>query len=587
MQEISYPRFRRLCAALGVGLLALAGLLLLLGLHPRPALADPGDLFVEPGGSGDCSQANPCSLQTALGSATGGDTIYVAQGTYTGSGGAVVTVTQSIALCGGWDGSPTGPVVRDPEAYPTTLDGENARRVVYISGDISPTIEGLRITGGDAGAEDGGGVYVTNAMATISNCRVFSNAADDGGGVYVNLGSVVLSGGQILSNTATKGGGVYINQTTAAFTQTGASTIAHNIASGTGLVDGGGGVYVAYGSATLSGGQIVSNTASNDGGGVYVYYGSATLEGGQIVSNKANDAGGGAFVFGSSASLNVSRGQIVGNTARGGGGVYNRSGTLSLVNTTVSRNAASSYAGGGLWNQNSGAASVLTYTTVASNTALSGGGGINRASGTVLLQNTIVAYNGTANCSGGVTSNGHNLEYGDTCGFTATTDITDTNPLLGPLTHDRGTWVHPLLEGSPAIDAGVCVAGITTDQRGVPRPQGATCDIGAYEFYCYALTGVTITGPVTGTVDTTYTFTATVAPPTATLPITYTWLPQPDAGQGNATVTYTWATTGTKAITVAAENCGGVVSNTHTIAIVAPPPPWRYVYLPLVMKGHP
>ena len=99
-----------------------------------------------------------------------------------------------------------------------------------------------------------------------------------------------------------------------------------------------------------------------------------------------------------------------------------------------------------------------------------------------MLQNTIVAYNGSTNCAGTITSNGHNLEYGDTCKLTASGDITDTNPLLGPLSYESGTWIHPLLEGSPAIDQGVCLPGVTTvDQRGVTRPQGATCDIGAYE----------------------------------------------------------------------------------------------------------
>lgn len=49
-------------------------------------------------------------------------------------------------------------------------------------------------------------------------------------------------------------------------------------------------------------------------------------------------------------------------------------------------------------------------------------------------------------CSSALTSNGHNLEPGDTCNLTA------TKPLLGPLTYESTTWVHPLLEGSPAID---------------------------------------------------------------------------------------------------------------------------------------
>ena len=62
------------------------------------------------------------------------------------------------------------------------------------------------------------------------------------------------------------------------------------------------------------------------------------------------------------------------------------------------------------------------------------------------------------------------------------TDLINTDPLLGPLADNGGpTFTQALLPGSPAIDAGVAVAGVTTDQRGVPRPQGTAPDIGAFE----------------------------------------------------------------------------------------------------------
>jgi hypothetical protein len=62
-------------------------------------------------------------------------------------------------------------------------------------------------------------------------------------------------------------------------------------------------------------------------------------------------------------------------------------------------------------------------------------------------------------------------------------DQVNTDPMVGPLAENGGpTLTHALLTGSPAIDAGddaVCPA---TDQRGVSRPQGVACDIGAYEY---------------------------------------------------------------------------------------------------------
>ncbi|WP_430284641.1 choice-of-anchor Q domain-containing protein, partial [Salmonella enterica] len=53
--------------------------------------------------------------------------------------------------------------------------------------------------------------------------------------------------------------------------------------------------------------------------------------------------------------------------------------------------------------------------------------------------------------------------------------------MLGPLTNNEGTTeTHLPQDGSPAIDAGnlICEA---LDQRGLPRPSGAACDIGAVE----------------------------------------------------------------------------------------------------------
>jgi hypothetical protein len=41
---------------------------------------------------------------------------------------------------------------------------------------------------------------------------------------------------------------------------------------------------------------------------------------------------------------------------------------------------------------------------------------------------------------------------------------------------------YRLAPGSPAIDAGAAISGITNDRIGVARPQGAYLDVGAYEF---------------------------------------------------------------------------------------------------------
>ena len=54
--------------------------------------------------------------------------------------------------------------------------------------------------------------------------------------------------------------------------------------------------------------------------------------------------------------------------------------------------------------------------------------------------------------------------------------------LIGPLADNGGpTWTHALQPASPAIDAADDAACPATDQRGVARPQGADCDVGAFE----------------------------------------------------------------------------------------------------------
>lgn len=61
-------------------------------------------------------------------------------------------------------------------------------------------------------------------------------------------------------------------------------------------------------------------------------------------------------------------------------------------------------------------------------------------------------------------------------------DRAGTNPLLGPLAGNGGpTQTMALQAGSPAIDGGDGAGCPATDQRGVPRPGGAACDVGAFE----------------------------------------------------------------------------------------------------------
>lgn len=92
-------------------------------------------------------------------------------------------------------------------------------------------------------------------------------------------------------------------------------------------------------------------------------------------------------------------------------------------------------------------------------------------------------------CVGPITSGGYNLDSDGTCITNGVNnDITAADPMLGPLQVNApgNTATHALLLGSPALDAipidsdscGI----LPDDQRGVTRPQGDGCDIGAFEW---------------------------------------------------------------------------------------------------------
>jgi hypothetical protein len=81
------------------------------------------------------------------------------------------------------------------------------------------------------------------------------------------------------------------------------------------------------------------------------------------------------------------------------------------------------------------------------------------------------------------------------------------------------------------------------------------------------LTGVSISGPASGTAGLVHTFTAVITPASASQPITYTWSPAPASGQGTASASYQWTTVGVKTVNLTAENCGGSASDAHTIDV--------------------
>ena len=241
--------------------------------------------------------------------------------------------------------------------------------------------------------------------------------------------------------------------------------------------------HIASEASLTARGLTIRNGNLDAGAGVLVQ-GTFILENGVIADN-AGSSGGGVF---STGSTTITESLIINNSAvpNDGGGLFAANGTLTLVNSTVASNSATGIGGGLVTTAQGGSPQVsINNVTFAGNSA-SNGGGIFFWSGTMSVGNTIVANSlGGGNCSGvqPISSLGNNLSSDGTCNFSASGDLLNTNPLLGPLADNGGpTQTLALLAGSPAIDAGNSETCAATDQRGVTRPQGDACDIGAFEF---------------------------------------------------------------------------------------------------------
>ena len=332
----------------------------------------------------------------------------------------------------------------------------------------------------------GGGLAIGKSL-TIQGAGTGLSIIDGGGvergvliygsGTSVAVSNVTIRNG--VDRTEFGGAGIFIDGgTTVALTNV---TISGNRALGTGT---GGGLLVNIGSTvTLSNVTLSGNTSATYNGGL-ANYGIARVTDVTVNGNSAaNGAGIGNNPGGTATLTNVT---VSENTAGQFGGGLENFGTATLTNVTISANAAT-IDGGGIENAEGGVL-TLVNVTVSANT----GSGISNL-GSLSLKNVLLSGNAAptgddANChfsdkSGQVTSLGHNLDSGTTCGFTGPGDLSGVNPVLGPLQNNGGlTRTHALLPGSPAINAGTNSGCPPTDQRGIARPQGSTCDIGAFEF---------------------------------------------------------------------------------------------------------
>ena len=303
-------------------------------------------------------------IQDAINAAQNGDTVLIADGTYTGPGnvdldfgGRSITVT-----------SQNGPATTIIDCGGTSSANH---RGFYLHSGETAIVSGLTIkngyenyVSGVANSGDGGGICIDVSSVTVQNCIFTNNTVDgEGGGIY-NLNNqtnatITLTNCTFAGNTAQYGGGVYnINDPI-------------NINNG--------------GTITLIGCTVTGNTALQ-GGGVYNLNnensGAITLMNCTIIGNMASEGGGGIDNIGSEANnsstntITLIGCIITNNTAPNGGGVYSGGGvfsgtTITLTKCRISENTATQ-SSGGIYSYCSGGTINLNDCILADNAASSG-----------------------------------------------------------------------------------------------------------------------------------------------------------------------------------------------------------------------
>ena len=482
-----------------IGLRTLLTLILLGGLAAAGSASAAGPICRvatsgTSAGNGSDWTTQAMALQTAL-TTSACTEIWVAAGTYTPTSGSDRTISfnlhPGVAVYGGFFGTETQRSARNPAANITTLSGEigapgngdNSFHVIFINGTTgsitaSTVLDGFTISGGNAnGSTDpqfnGGGMYC-NGQGNGNQC------------------SPTLSGLTFSGNTAFySGGGMYNNGQSSGTSNPILNNLnfAGNVAEtgyGGGMYNNGGG---GLSSPTLSNVTFSDNSAQVGGGAIYNMGYSAgnsspTLDNVSFSGNHVQYGGGAMFNDGNGHGVSNPTLSNVTFSDNGGGnsggavynyGAYNGTSSPTFNNVTFSGNSAQQ--GGAMYNDGSSGGTsnpILSNVIAWNDNAPSGGPEIDNYSGaTPTIDHSVIQGSGGSGGWIGLGSDGGgNL---------------DADPLLGALANNGGLTQTMLPGfGSSAIDTGNDITCTSLpvgsrDQRGVSRPQGPHCDIGAVE----------------------------------------------------------------------------------------------------------
>ncbi|HET9852683.1 MAG TPA: choice-of-anchor Q domain-containing protein [Candidatus Limnocylindrales bacterium] len=450
---------RALTAALAlvfIGLLVPLRVPSVAAVEPASAVLTVDQVLDDPAATA-CTDAAPadCSLRGALINANADgaaeiETVVVPSGSYE------LTVPGGDHLSGSLNVS-ASVVIQGAGSGTTFIDANGLDRVLLVLGpgpttDTTLVASGLTLRGGQPCAEPGGddgnnggggGIYV-HGIAHLTDVVVEDNATcGSGGGIQVDRyeSQLTLTRSIVRGNTALRGSGGILSEYSLTMVD---STVSGNLADGSA----GGGLGLA-GTATITGSTISSNTATARGAGI-------------VTGDDTTDAC-------CAATVTITNSTISGNFTKhynsgtpqyfsgSAGGIYVGRSNFTLRHVTVTENVAAT-------NPNTGGIGI-------------GAGIITGSTSVLTIENSIIAGNvGREECQLAPTTT-YTFVGSFGCSVAGIQD-----PQLAPLADNGGqTATHALLAGNPAVDSADPTLCRPTDQRGVSRPSGAGCDMGAFE----------------------------------------------------------------------------------------------------------
>jgi parallel beta-helix repeat protein/predicted outer membrane repeat protein len=416
------------------------------------------------------------TIQTAIDAASDGDTVIVADGTYTGIGnrdidflGKAITVR-----------SQSGPDNCIIDCNGSATDQHRAFRFYNGEGHNSVLVGFTIINSFDW---DGGAIRCYRSSPIITNCTFTSNTSGGtggggGGGIACTIGSPMISDCTFTANIIGNGGGISC--------MGGSPTITNCIFNGN-IVGKGGGIFCIGSSPTIANCTISGNT----GGAIYCYESSPTIVNCNLSGNTAEGWVSGGVTCSLKSNPKIINCTISGNSADLGGGICSVWSSPIVTNCTISSNTAEDEGGAIFCLRDSNL--KLTNSILWDNTAIRGNE-IYLASYTDYLGRI---HPSTLTVSYSDVKGGFGEVYVEpNCALNWALGNIDADPCFTEVGYwdVNGVWVdgdYRLWADSPCIDAGdpnYVPEPNETDLDGKPRVLDgnedgmAVVDMGAYEF---------------------------------------------------------------------------------------------------------